>query len=186
MVNYFYSYIRNIILFLIFMSFIQVILPTNKYRSYINLVFGIMLVFIMIQPLSIMFKNIKDLESFPAFKEENFNVDNVINSKKYENVQNEMVKNAFKDNIKRQIETILEDTYYIKDINIELYENKYKEISIDKIHLSILKNDKSIYVKPFKEDNSINNKQQKEINDIKKSISKFYNIDSKNIFITIT
>ncbi len=72
MVNYFYSYIRNIILFLIFMSFIQVILPTNKYRSYINLVFGIMLVFIMIQPLSTMFENIKDLESFPAFKEENY------------------------------------------------------------------------------------------------------------------
>ncbi|WP_317367171.1 stage III sporulation protein AF [uncultured Tyzzerella sp.] len=186
MINYFYSYIKNIILFLIFMSFIQVILPTNKYRSYINLVFGIILVLIMVKPLNIIFNDVKNIEISPAFLEETFNINSDINSEKYVSVQNDMIKNAFEHNIKRQIEAILKDKYYIKDININLYENKYKEMNIDKIELYIVKNDRAIYVKPFREDENISVKQQKEINDIKKSISDFYRIDINSIVITMT
>ncbi len=186
MIDYFYSYIRNIILFLIFTSFIQVILPTNKYRSYINLILGMILVFIMIEPLNIIFDNAKNIETLTIFNEEDFKVDSDIDSEKYLSIQNDMVKNAFEDNIKRHIDTILKDEYFISDIEVSLYENKYKELNIESIQLHITKNNKNIYVKPFKEDKDIEIQNKKEIENITKLISELYNLDKKNIFITIT
>ena len=185
MIDYFYNYIKNIIFFLIFMSFIQVILPTNKYRSYINLIFGMILVFIMIEPLNILFDNVKNIEAITIFNEDDFKNNN-IDINKYKNIQNEMVKSAFKDNIKKQIETILKDNYFIKDIEVSLYENKYDEINIQEIQLTLTSNNKNIYVKPFKEDNDLKLKEQKEIDNIKNSISQYYNLNIENISIMLT
>ncbi len=185
MIDYFYNYIKNIIFFLIFMSFIQVILPTNKYRSYINLIFGMILVFIMIEPLNILFDNVKNIEAITIFNEDDFKNNN-IDINKYKNIQNEMVKSAFKDNIKKQIETILKDNYFIKDIEVSLYENKYDEINIQEIQLTLTSNNKNIYVKPFKEDNDLKLKEQKEIDNIKNTISQYYNLNIENISIMLT
>ncbi len=180
MINYFYDYIKNIILFLIFMSFIQVILPTNKYRSYINLVFGMMLIFVMIKPLGLIFDSVKNVEALTIFNEEDFKENANIDIKKYENIQNEMVKNAFKENIKSQIKTVLKDKYIIKDIELEIYENKYLELTIDKIYITLTENNNKIYVKPFNEDESLKNK---EINNIKKDIANLYGIKEENVVI---
>ncbi len=185
MIDYFYNYIKNIIFFLIFMSFIQVILPTNKYRSYINLIFGMILVFIMIEPLNILFDNVKNIEAITIFNEDDFKNNN-IDINKYKNIQNEMVKSAFKDSLKKQIETILKDNYFIKDIEVSLYENKYDEINIQEIQLTLTSNNKNIYVKPFKEDNDLKLKEQKEIDNIKNTISQYYNLNIENISIMLT
>ncbi|WP_250277673.1 stage III sporulation protein AF [[Clostridium] colinum] len=185
MLDYFYDYIKNIILFLVFMSFIQVILPTNKYRSYINLVFGMILVFIMIEPLNLIFDSVKNVEALTIFNEQDFKQNNMINVEKYKNIQNDMVKSAFKENIKSQIKTILKDKYIIKDINLELYENKYEEINIESIYLTLVKNNQNIYIKPFNEDKNLQNAEKQEIDNIKNLISQVYNIKTDNVFITI-
>ena len=185
MIDYFYDYIRNIILFLVFMSFIQVILPNNKYRSYINLVFGMILIFIMIQPINNIFNGINSIDSLNIFNKKDFEINSNIDSEKYKDVQNQMVKNAFQDNIKAQVESILKNEYTIKEINLELYENKYEEINIDKIYLTLNKFNKNIYINPFNEDEYMQNIEKKEINNIKNLISDFYNMPNENIFITI-
>ncbi|MCL2350256.1 MAG: stage III sporulation protein AF, partial [Defluviitaleaceae bacterium] len=46
------EYIRNLAVFLIFASFISIISPGKKYEQYINLVLGIILIFVIIAPLS--------------------------------------------------------------------------------------------------------------------------------------
>ena len=185
MIDYFYDYIRNIILFLVFMSFIQVILPNNKYRSYINLVFGMILIFIMIQPINNIFNETNSIDSLNIFNKKDFEINSNIDSEKYKDVQNKMVKNAFQDNIKAQVESILKNEYTIKEISLELYENKYEEINIDKIYLTLNKFNKNIYIKPFNEDEIMQNIEKKEKNNIKNLISDFYNMPNENIFITI-
>lgn len=182
MIDYFYNYIKNIILFLIFMSFIQVILPNNKYRSYINLVFGMMLVLVMIKPLNFIFQNIKAVQALAIFNEEDINLNNNINVDKYKNVQNQMFKTAFEQNVKNQIENMLQNKYIIKNIQIQFYESDYEQIMIDTITLYLIENNKSVYVKPFNENN---NKNEKEVEDIKRLIAKNYEINLNNIFITI-
>ena len=144
-----------------------------------------MLVFIMIEPLNILFDNVKNIEAITIFNEDDFKNNN-IDINKYKNIQNEMVKSAFKDNIKKQIETILKDNYFIKDIEVSLYENKYDEINIQEIQLTLTSNNKNIYVKPFKEDNDLKLKEQKEIDNIKNAISQYYNLNIENISIMLT
>jgi len=46
------DYIRNLAVFLIFASFINIINPGKKFEQYINLVLGIILIFVLIAPLS--------------------------------------------------------------------------------------------------------------------------------------
>ncbi|MDR2182581.1 MAG: stage III sporulation protein AF [Clostridiales bacterium] len=46
------EYIRNIAVFLIFSSFITIISPGKKYEPYINLVLGIILIFLITAPLA--------------------------------------------------------------------------------------------------------------------------------------
>ena len=46
------DYIRNLAVFLIFASFVNIISPGKKFEQYINLVLGIILIFVLIAPLS--------------------------------------------------------------------------------------------------------------------------------------
>jgi len=45
------EYVRNIAVFLLFTSFIGIIMPSGKYKGYVNLVLGFMLIFIVLAPL---------------------------------------------------------------------------------------------------------------------------------------
>ncbi|MDR2166333.1 MAG: stage III sporulation protein AF [Clostridiales bacterium] len=46
------NYIRNLAVFLIFASFVTIITPGKKYEKYLNLVLGIILIFIITAPLA--------------------------------------------------------------------------------------------------------------------------------------
>jgi len=46
------DYIRNLAVFLLFSSFITIITPGKKFEHYVNLVLGIILIFVLIAPLS--------------------------------------------------------------------------------------------------------------------------------------
>ena len=185
MIEYFYDYIKSIILFLVFTSFIQIILPNNKFRSYVNLVFGMILIFIMIKPLNIIFDKFNNIEAIAIFNEKDFVLDNNINIEKYENIHNEMIEEAFRQNIKIKIESELKGKYVIKEIDTKLYEDKYKQVNIDKIYITLLKNNKDIYVKPFNEDVEINKMKSEETENVKKIISKIYSINENNIIINM-
>jgi len=45
------NYIRNIAIFLIFSSFVSIIMPGEKFKQYIDLLLGIVLIFVVIAPL---------------------------------------------------------------------------------------------------------------------------------------
>ncbi|MCL1935554.1 MAG: stage III sporulation protein AF [Defluviitaleaceae bacterium] len=45
------NFIRNLAIFMLFMTFVSAIVPTGKYKSYINLIMGFMLIFMMVSPI---------------------------------------------------------------------------------------------------------------------------------------
>ena len=45
------EYIRNLAVFMLFITFIGIVAPSEKYKSYINLIMGFMLIFIMVSPI---------------------------------------------------------------------------------------------------------------------------------------
>lgn len=184
MVNYFYDYIRNITIFLLFNSFLHIIMPTTKYKSYIQLVFGLILIFIMIKPAKDLFKKFDKVDIFKNYSQ---TFDNNLNEEEYVEIKNELINNILKENMKFQIQKIIGDKYEITSIDIKLEEDKYSNVIVNEIKLSLSKEKKSVYVKPFSK--NLNNEKDtyaNEKNIIKKLISDFYNIKLDNIFITIT
>lgn len=185
MVGYFYDYIRNIIIFLLFTSFLQIIMPNDRYKNYIQLVLGMILIFIMIKPAKDLFKNFEKID-FNKSYEETFITE--YDEQKYVEIHNEMVYGLFEENIKAQIEKIIGNKYKINSIEIKLEEDKYYNVVVTQINLILSKKEISkIYVRPFYETNeNVEEATNVEENNIKKIISDFYNLNLDNIFITIT
>ncbi|MDE6357054.1 MAG: stage III sporulation protein AF, partial [Eubacteriales bacterium] len=104
MVGYFYDYIRNIIIFLLFTSFLQIIMPNDRYKNYIQLILGMVLIFIMVKPAKDLFKNFEKID-FSKSYEETFTAE--YDEQKYVEIHNEMVYGLFEENIKAQIEKII-------------------------------------------------------------------------------
>lgn len=182
--DYFYDYIRNIIIFLLFVSFIQIIMPNEKYKNYLQLVLGMILIFIMIKPAKDLFKNFQKIDLEKGYNETFLLEDN---KEKYTKIHNDMVYNLLEENIKLQIEQIISDKYKINSIDIKLQEDKYYNVVITKIDLNLSKVEDKIYVKPFSKQNiNVEESNKIEENNIKKIISNFYNLSLDNIFITIT
>jgi len=59
------NYVRNIAVFIIFMGFVSIIIPGDKYEKYVNLVMGIILVFMALSPMTRIFGNVAAGEILP-------------------------------------------------------------------------------------------------------------------------
>lgn len=192
MINEISLYIKSIAFFIIFMAFIEIVLPNGKYRSYINLVLGIILIIMMIQPVNkLLYKfNISiDNEILNA----NYELDKSIIEKEsqyYNEKQKEIILNSFRDKIKEQITYLLEDYAVVSNIEIELISNE-NNIQIEKIFIDIKKfniSDKN-KIKPIVIDENINNNNLNDNSDennikiLKNIISDFYNLSIDNIYI---
>ncbi len=84
MLEGFSAYIKSMVFFLIFSSFIGIILPSGKYKNYISMVLGFLLLFIAAKPLGTLFhmddlasrvneaigQVMTDTEEYPAYADE--------------------------------------------------------------------------------------------------------------------
>lgn len=193
MINSFSSYIKEIAFFLIFMIFIEIILPQSKYRNYINLVLGLLLIFIMIKPVNILlakFNTSIDSEIINKTIE----IDkNAIEKEKqyYTEKQKELIFNNFNENLKKQLTSILNNYAYVNDVNFEIdYENlKINDIYVDISYEQKAEKEKFIRIKPvIINDDTLKdekNEEDEKIKNIKNIISDFYNLSVDNIHITV-
>ena len=185
MVSLFYSYIRNVIIFLIFSSFIQIIFPNNKYKSYIRLVLGLVLISIMLTPIKKIYFNLQNY-SFKKSYIQNYYKNNAKNEKQFKEVQDKMILKLFNDNIKTQISQLVGENYTIYDVDVKLIQNFENIFLIESIKLTLKQNDGGfIYVKPF-DQTIINEDENFEVNKIKNLISSVYNLKPEHIFITLS
>lgn len=193
MINSFSSYIKEIAFFLIFMIFIEIILPQSKYRNYINLVLGLLLIFIMIKPVNVLlakFNTSIDSEIINKTIE----IDkNAIEKEKqyYTEKQKELIFNNFNENLKKQLTSILNNYAYVNDVNFEIdYENlKINDIYVDISYEQKAEKEKFIRIKPIIiNDDTLKdekNEEDEKIKNIKNIISDFYNLSVDNIHITV-
>lgn len=187
MLQYFNEYVRKIIIFLIFTSFLQIIMPSTKYKNYLHLILGMILIFIMVDPINKIYKNFSKFKiNSPIFEEEDAQVK--YNEEKFTRLQNEMMMDFFTENIKSQIEKIIGNKYKVNGIDINLEEDKYYNVVVKGINLDLIENKKvEVYIKPFSKKEEVgDNENNFEKNKIKKLISDFYNLHIDNIFIKIT
>lgn len=201
-----YSWVKNIIIFMVLTSIISNLLGKSSYKKFVNLVTGIILVIMVISPLLKLFQLENTLDYY--FTTNSLLADaQELNSQLegMENGQKQVIFNEYKEQIKVQVAKVLDDDkLQIYNMNITIdeddtsnnygdilslsiaagYEKKEEEskeaISIDSVNIEKIKIEKQ-EKETGKEKNYLS---PEEIN-AKNKLSDFYNIDSDNINISI-
>lgn len=207
--EYFYAWIKNIIIFLILTTIISNLLGKSSYKKYINLISGIILLILVITPVLKIFSL---TDSIDYYFSANFLLAETMDiSNKFiamEEEQTDMIMKEYKDNLIEQIESILaKENLYIHNIHLYIDEennsptfgqivgmdlvlsyirNNVEEETVEKIVIEKIKIKGSEVEIPNGKKSSSEGKilSPDEIN-AKKRLSDFYNINPDNINISI-
>lgn len=204
--NEIYSWVKNIIIFMVLTSIISNLLGKSSYKKYINLITGIILVILVISPLLKLFQLDKTLDYY--FTTNTLLADAQDMSaqlKDMENGQKDAIFKEYKEQIKIQVAKILEDgkiQIYDTEVTIDedstssnygnitsltvtggyalKEENSEEAINIDSVKIDKIKIEKQ-EADTGREKNYLS---PEEIN-AKNKLSDFYNINTDNINISI-
>lgn len=209
MVELFSNYIKNIAICIIFSAFITMLLPTNSFKKYVDIVLGFIIIIVVLSPLkNIIFKNNNSLELkifSNASQLENYSI---LNQKDiYEDNQRQLILSNYKQQIKQQISELVSQNINlnIDNINIEIDEdfesNNFAKIK--KIELYATENineptnnEEQIHIKPVEKVNiqenstdvykqNSDNRNYETEKKLESLISDFYKLNNDNIYIIV-
>ncbi|RKD27879.1 stage III sporulation protein AF [Caminicella sporogenes DSM 14501] len=195
--GFIYKWIRNIVSVMIFVSFIEILMPEGKMKKYLNLILGFLVMIVIINPI------INLLNSKDVLEKEYFKISALLSEeeckmtvKNIESLQREQLINIYKSKLKDDIKTRIERKYSVKVLNVDmdLEEDREKFGKIRKLYI-LLSNDKKnmsdketvsiikINVNGEEENNNLNSKNDSLKKEIRCDITDIYNIDNLDIII---
>jgi len=193
------NYVRNIAVFLIFASFVTIILPGKKYEQYVNLVLGIILIFVVTAPLAGVIGALAG-GSGDIFRDVGLTHDRAVLARQIESggeAQLEMILSGYKEALTAQVDRIVQshgefELIYVEfDVDVgenfgeilavravvgESAGNRTPLISIDPVRIALGVNDRG----QATEGRDVESPQ---IMSLKSAISDFYNLDIENIIL---
>lgn len=201
-----YSWVKNIIIFLVLSTIINNLLGKSTYKKYINLITGIILVILVISPLFKVFELDKSLEYYMStnfFVAESENINQVLLDSEQE--QKDRILAEYKERINEQIASLIKNQdLYVINLNITIDEepesisfgslktidltagfkkqktkenlSKMEPIEIDKIKIGNEEEDRRTKERDYLSPEEIN---------VKNLLSDFYNMKPDNINISI-
>ena len=182
------AYAKNILFFIIFIVFAGIILPDDKYKKYIDMVIGLVLVFIIIEPVSGIFAKGVFVPGNDLFA----GIDDSETSdiSQFEAAQNKMIKDTLNNQLFAQLKSLLsEKGYELTFVDFTVSDDFNK---IEAVHAVVSKSPQEAAEKSFIriEPITINPKNLpvgniSETEEIRIIISGFYNIDVGNIFVSM-
>lgn len=202
----FINYINNIAMMLVFVSFTGMILPEEKYKKYINLIIGIIIIIVITGPILELFSK-RNLKTEDIMKSMELSINKSMMAKErtfYKEEELILILDVYKESIYGQLETIVKNEgYEITDWNIEISteEESFGEIEDIYMALSSSKDSKKkeklikiekIEIKPglslnnFKSSDFLTAEKEEEIKSIKNYILSFYNLSVDNIHIIVS
>lgn len=209
MIVFLKNWTTNLVIFIIVISFLEMILPNGNMRKFVKMTVGLIVILVIINPFIKLIQSDIDIEK-EVFNNINNQYENREESyREFEDYKNSQIKDLYINKIKDEIdnEIISKTEYKLVDIYIEIDENKdinsYGDIQRLDIIL-ILKEDNStvsikkdndikkievdINLKDVKEDyepngQQIPNNNLKNLDNIGMKISEKFEIDKEKIFI---
>ncbi|MDR1703792.1 MAG: stage III sporulation protein AF [Clostridiales bacterium] len=191
-----YDYVRNVAVFLIFMSIAGIIVPEGRFKGYINLALRLILVLLVAQPLI----TLAGSGFAGTFFDMGMNLDGRAMRGEYvfnDASQNEKILESYKKNLETQLERLIQPySYSVESCVFTVGENEADFGEIKNVYLALSKGRKTdesrsvIRVEPVRIGSpALPSEEQEavqdEIKSIKKAISDFYNVTSTNILITV-
>ena len=174
MIEFLSSWVKNLGIIIVIVSILEMLLPNNKTKKYIKIVFGVFIIFNIISPL-IKEKEVFSIENFDLNEfSNNFETSNNINENEAVNQEtmDKRIGELYKKELEKDITKKLEDKgYKVKNIKASVTIGSKEETKIDKIEIDLEKEEEK--QNKEKENNNMENKIVEEIEKIK------INIDSK-------
>lgn len=171
--SYIVLYFRNIVIFIIFSTFVSLLLPSNKYKQFIDLVMGLILVSIILSPITKLLNiNAEDFNFEIPYSDSN-----IVNEDLEKNYTIELYQNQ----IANQIATLIYNNYLV-DTDVV--------VTVDAVDLSKVTNvnvtmkNSAINIEPIVIGEQSTDETDSQIEtDIKNLISNAYNLSVSNIYI---
>lgn len=176
------AWLKGIFIYLIWVTLMEHLLPTEKYKRYIRIFTGMLLLLCFIKPIGMLFSidtNVNQIFSAFYRKAEIQEMEDTL--KMIDNDTQEALEQEYKEYIRQHIEELLEEKdYYLQDL--ELSETKEGELQMS----LVISREKSKEKGKIKIETIGKEQEVVELpieNEIKKSIIRFYNLKEDNINI---
>lgn len=189
-----YSWIKNIAFFLILILAVQNIVPDNKYKKYIKIFSGVILILIIISPITDMFgvtDKISKLYDKKVIEQQLEEMQGNLSG--MENEINDAAASQYNEYIKEQVADIVSGQgMYLDEFSCETKDEE-DEVTIVSMNLTVSREDKSdekividkISIGTDKTGDATGESDSTSLQNIKNSIADFYNISDDNINISI-
>lgn len=196
----FLSYIKNISICIIFTAFVEMLLPNDNFKKYINLVLGFIIIIAILNPIK-NFMSSADQIDFKVFSiSSKINNDLLLNQKNIQNKQKDLIISTYKQQLEQQIKKIISEQtdLEIENISIEVDEDfesdtfsqiqhielyaQSQENAVKEEQMNIATVEK-IIIGQNKEDKNSRDKELEKT--LKTLISNFYKLNQDNIYIIV-
>ncbi|MDK2918941.1 MAG: stage sporulation protein [Candidatus Petromonas sp.] len=186
-------WIINIITIIVFISFIEILMPNSKMKKYLNLVLGFIVMLVILNPLINIINSKVDLEDeFYKISRDLKKEEYVFVSNNIENKQKQQLISLYEDRLKTDVVNRIESKYDVNvleiDINLEKSEENLGEIK--KLKLSVIEKEKVmpiVKIDIFKDENDEESEKHgvdMELKEkIRKDISNIYNVKNTRIIV---
>lgn len=189
------DYIKNIAFFLIFTSFIGIILPDGKYKKYIDIVLGLILIIMTLEPMAaFVFGSSRSFEKILNEITTSLDYEMIVNGPESD-TREQLIKESFGQRIKPQLETLAAGfEYTLKDMDFLVDIETGEMISLT-LYISKMSAKPTpvpfIRIEKVRVQNNASNVETAEtiesgeINELKKSVADFYSMPLDNIHINM-
>ena len=194
--EFLYDYSKNIALFLIFITLVGIISPSLKYKNYISLILGLILIFVIITPIADFIGDSGTIESL--ILKMGLDVDrNIIGNERsyYQDEQRELIYQLYEEKIKKQVVMVVESdsNFTIEDVELDISDDDNSFGEIKNIYLTLSEKEveaeqkkKLIRIDPIKINNRTTVENDDRLQNLIILLKDFYNLSESNIHIKNT
>lgn len=205
MIDFLKSWVTNIVILVILISFLEIILPTSNMKRYINMIIGLLVILVLINPFIALITNDMSIEKEVFSNILEANEMSRSNKENFSDVQDNQVIELYKDSLRKEMLDLINSKtkYMIANISIGIVENREDERfgEIEEVSLIVdnspqdtgsngnkninikVDNVKEVSVKVNKDSNTKNKNNSSEYNDLRRLISDSYRIPESKIYI---
>lgn len=148
MIEFLKNWVVNIVVVIFFIAFIEIMLPSNNMKRYINIVLGLLIIIVLINPIIKLLSSDINIEREVLLNIKNYNTFRVDSDSKYVESQNKQIAELYKSKLETEIVELVktEEKYDVLKVIVSIEENTQSEnfgkIKGVEVHLGA-SNDKS-------------------------------------------
>ncbi len=125
MIEFVKSWITNIVVVIFFIAFIEILLPTSNMKKYINMILGLLIIIVIINPIIKLMSSDININREVFYNLQSYNTFEMERESKYVESQNQQITEVYKKKLENEISEFVKTDidYDVLDVKISINEN---------------------------------------------------------------